>query len=126
MNRSRTLLKCMFLVCGVMILCFTILDHIPMWPFRPVFFVRSINGMKQLMSMKSSFNANEADSLCTVLNSGNEIHFRVGNVIFVSGPLFFDDEMRWNLTSKSGITCPNEKYESTSNCGDEPVLWIEK
>lgn len=126
MNRSYKFLKRMVLICGIMILCVTILYHIPLWPFRPVFFVCSVNGEKQLKAMTFSLNPSEADSLCAVLKDNNEIHVRIDNVIFVSGCLFFDDEMRWNHTSKAGIKCRDKKYGITHSCDGGPMLLMEK
>ena len=126
MNRSHKLLKHMLLMCGIMILCVAILYHIPLWPFHPVFFVCPVNGEKKLKTMTFSFNLSEADSLCAVLKDNNEIHVRIGNVILVSGYLFFDDEMRWNLTSKAGIKCRDKKYVITHSCDGGPMLLMEK
>lgn len=78
------------------------------------------------MSASALLSPSEAEAVCKTLGNYNEKFIMLGNVIFIAGGLFFDDELRWNYTTKSDLKLSNARFALMDNGNGAPPLWDEK
>lgn len=113
------------IACTAIILIGYVAFHIPVWPFFPVFYVLPFHEREKLASVSPFLTQEDADAIGCILNKYNEKYLWANNVIFVSHSLFFDKELRWNYTTKSGMLIPLRNFQRDSSSDGAPPRWIE-
>lgn len=83
---------------------------IPVCPMRAVFNVWVEHEQKLIAVSSENLNAPNVEALVETLASNEEQFLICGNKVMVTPKLFFDKELLWNYTTKSGISYPDVSY----------------
>ena len=83
---------------------------IPICPLRPVFNVLVGHQQKLVVAASANLSPNNVKVLTKILVNNDEAYCIMGNKIMITPKLFFDKELLWNYTTKSGMSYPDDNY----------------
>ena len=77
---------------------------------RPVFNVLVGHEQKLVAASSTNLSTHNVELLTKILASNDEPYFIMGNKVMITLKLFFDNELLWNYTTKSGMPYPDNNY----------------
>ena len=83
---------------------------VPACPMRLVFNVWTEHEQKLIVTAFNGLDPHDIESIAQTLANNDERFFVWGHKVMITPKLFFDKELLWNYTTKSGMPYPDGDY----------------
>lgn len=107
MPKKNKTLSCLALILGML---WALWYAIPICQLRPVFNVLVGHEQRLVVAASANLSSHNVKVFTKILAKYDEAYCIMGNKIMITPKLFFDKELLWNYTTKSGMSYPDDNY----------------